>query len=236
MRKYIYFIICLLSFASCNTEIKEITEKYEDGSPKVVSYFVKKNDVKIKIREIGFYQNQQQSYKGEFKDGQRFGKWEYWYENGKTFAKTEVSSSVSGQKWELLDNEQNPFMDNSYELTVAEIYSNGSPYHARYQKKQDNIVHDIFFYPSYKVQMTGITINDKRQGNWIYWYENGKKWSDGFFKDGLSDSTRIVWYENGNKRYEGSYKNGKECGTWKFYLENATLAKEINYDTINARN
>ncbi len=230
MKKFIYLIFIFFIISSCTREIKEVTEKYPDGSPKTVSYFINKNDVKIKIREIGYYQNHNESYKGEFKNGIRSGKWEYWYENGKLFASTDVASSISAQKWILFKPDETPYLDNKFQLTVSEIYPNGSPYHAIYQKSNDSTSEEIYFYPSYKIQMQGTSINGKREGNWNYWYENGNKWSEGYFKKGINDSIRNVWYENGNKRYEGNYKDGKEIGNWKFYDEKGNLAQVVNYD------
>lgn len=230
MKKIFYLIFSILIITACSGEKKEITEKYPDGSPKVVTYFIKKNDVKIKVREIGYYQNQQESYKGKFVNGIRSGKWEYWYENGKNFAKTDITSSIATQKWEILKPDQSPYLDNSYQLSVTETYPNGSPYHAVYKKSNENSILEIFFYPTYKIQMQGISINQKREGNWNYWYENGNKWSEGYFKNDINDSIRNVWYENGNKRYEGFYKNGKEIGIWKFYDEKGVFVQEINYD------
>lgn len=233
IKRYFFFLIGLLIINSCTNEIKEITEKYPDGSPKVVSFFIKKNDVKIKIREIGYYQNQKESYKGEFKNGIRAGKWEYWYENGQLFASTEVTNSIATQKWQILKPDQTPYYDNSHQLAVAEIYPNGAPYHCIYSLANEKLEKELFFYPSYKIQMQGNSINNKREGNWNYWYENGNRWSEGYFKNDVNDSIRNVWYENGNKRYEGYYKDGKEKGIWKFYDEKGLLAKEVDYDKPN---
>ncbi len=230
IKRFFYFILTLALMISCSGEIKEITEKYADGSPKVICYFIKKNDVKIKTREIGYYQNQKESYKGEYKNGIRAGKWEYWYENGKLFASTEVTTSIATQKWQILKPDQNPYFDNSLQLAVIEIYPNGSPYHCIYSKQNDETANELFFYPSYKIQMQGSSKNNKREGNWNYWYENGNRWSEGYFKNDVNDSIRNVWYENGNKRYEGFYKEGKETGLWKFYDEKGLLAKEVDYN------
>ena len=233
--KISFYLILLVAISSCSGEIKEITEKYPDGSPKVVTYFIKKNDVKIKVREIGYYQNKNESYKGGFKDGVRAGKWEYWYENGKLFASTEVTNSIATQKWQILKPDQTPYYDESHQLAVVEIYPNGSPYHCIYSKPNDILRKELFFYPSYTIQMQGSSANNLRQGNWNYWYENGNRWSEGYFIDGENDSIRNVWYENGNKRYEGFYKNGKEAGIWKFYDEKGILVKEVDYNKIKSQ-
>ncbi len=230
MKKILYLVLAIVALSACSGEIKEVTEKYQDGSPKVVTYFKKKDDVKIKVREIGYYQSQKESYKGLFKNGVRAGKWSYWYENGKKFAETEVTPSITTQQWEILKPDGTPYMEASYKIVVTEIYQNGSPYHVIYTKPNEKITSELFFYPSYKIQMLGSSLNKQRTGKWSYWYENGNLWSEGYYKNGTNDSIRNVWYESGKKRYEGFYRNGKEAGKWKFYDEEGQFAREVDYD------
>ncbi len=236
MKKLLYLLLAIAMLSACTGEIKEVTEKYPDGSPKVVTYFKKKNDIKIKVREIGYYQSQKEMYKGVFENGVRAGKWTYWYENGKTFAETEVTSSIATQQWEILKPDETPYVEASYKIAVTEIYPNGSPYHIICSKPSEKMASELFFYPSYKLQMIGTSINNKREGKWSYWYENGNLWSEGYYKDGENDSIRNVWFENGKKRYEGLYHSGKEAGKWKFYDEKGQLAKEVDYDTVGLSN
>ena len=174
-------------------------------------------------------------YKGGFENGIRNGQWLYWYENGKKFAETEVKFPITTQKWEILKTDETPYMATSFNINVCEIYPNGSPYHVIYTKQTEKFSTELFFYPSYKLQMTGTSLNSKREGKWCYWYENGNPWSEGYYKNGENDSIRNVWYENGKKRYEGLYRNGKEAGNWKFYDEKGQLAKEVDYDKPNVK-
>jgi len=230
MRKLIYLLLAITTLSACTGEIKEITEKYPDGSTKVVTYFKKDKDTKIKVREIGYYQSQKEMYKGAFKNEIRTGIWSYWYENGKQFAETEITHSFATQSWKILKPDQTPYIETSYKITVSEIYPNGSPYHVIYTKANEKMATELFFYPSYKLQMSGTSVNSQREGKWSYWYENGNPWSEGFYKNGANDSIRNVWYENGKMRYQGFYNKGKEVGKWKFYDEKGQFAKEADYD------
>jgi len=40
-------------------------------------------------------------------------------------------------------------------------------------------------------------------------HENGKKASEGNYKDGKKDGLWTFWYENGQKEKEDTYKDGK---------------------------
>ena len=54
----------------------------------------------------------------------------------------------------------------------------------------------------------------KPDGKWIEWYENGHKYSEGTYKDGIEDGKWTWWWDYGNKRSEGTYKDGKKDGKW----------------------
>lgn len=115
---------------------------------------------------------------------------------------------------------------------IVETYPDGTTKLERfYKNKKDSMesFKEIHYYQDKKHSMEGELIKGKRHGKWTSWYPNGNKWSEGYFKNGISDSIRTTYYENGNKRYEGCYKVGKQIGIWKFWLEDGKLAEEKNY-------
>ena len=48
-------------------------------------------------------------------------------------------------------------------------------------------------------------------------------------KDDKEDGPWKFYYDNGQLRYEGTYKNGKRDGPYKYYNENGQLQEEGNY-------
>ena len=52
------------------------------------------------------------------------------------------------------------------------------------------------------------------------WHENGKRWTEAYYKDGEQDGPYARWYENGQKREVGTYKNGKQDGLKAEWDEN----------------
>ncbi len=56
--------------------------------------------------------------------------------------------------------------------------------------------------------------NGERDGKWMFLYENGYKKLGGTFKDGEKDGEWIGWCRNGNKKSKGTYKNGLRDGKW----------------------
>jgi antitoxin component YwqK of YwqJK toxin-antitoxin module len=102
------------------------------------------------------------------------------------------------------------------------------------------------FYPDGKLQeQYYVALNAKgayvRDGLYTWWYENGKKRQEGFYRNGVQHGVGSTWYETGEKEYDISakygqldgvcttwYKNGrkKEEGTWK----QGELIKAVRWD------
>ncbi len=84
-------------------------------------------------------------------------------------------------------------------------------------------------YPNGIIKMKGFYINGKREGEWIGFFESGKKQSEGFFKAGLRDGKALVYHENEQIYYEGYYKNGKQVGKWIFFDPQGKKVNEKDY-------
>ena len=88
----------------------------------------------------------------------------------------------------------------------------------------------VEYHPNGAVKMRGkLNDNGMRHGLWISFYDNGIKWSEAYYIDGVLDGHSITFFPNGKVRYIGEYKNGDKTGTWKFYDEAGELVKEENY-------
>ena len=115
---------------------------------------------------------------------------------------------------------------------TEESYPDGSPKRECVYKGKDasrELIRETTWYPKKKIQMIGEYKKNKRDGKWIYYYNNGNIWSEGFFKDGKSDGKRITHYENGKIFYEGYYQEDRRVGIWKFYDEKGNLVKSVDY-------
>jgi antitoxin component YwqK of YwqJK toxin-antitoxin module len=58
---------------------------------------------------------------------------------------------------------------------------------------------------------------DKYEGKWTLWYDNGQKQWEENYKNGKLEGKRTTWYDNGQKESEGYHKNGKQKGKWTFW-------------------
>lgn len=89
---------------------------------------------------------------------------------------------------------------------------------------------EIHYYENGVTEVEGsFDKQNRRQGEWSYWYPDGKLWSQGEYLNGKRDGKSTVWYENGQKRYQGVYLNDSTIGKWQFWDEQGKLIKEVTF-------
>ena len=115
---------------------------------------------------------------------------------------------------------------------VEQIYEDGSPKVVSYYLKNEPKVlfKQQVYYANHQLRIEGHFEKDEKNGDWIYYYENGVIWSKGDFKKGKMDGFQESFHPNGKPDIKGTYKDGIRIGKWYFYKENGELLKEINYD------
>jgi hypothetical protein len=88
----------------------------------------------------------------------------------------------------------------------------------------------VEYHPNGALKTRGkLNENGNREGLWVAYYDNGIKWSESYYMDGIRDGHSLTFYPNGQVRYIGEYKNDEKIGEWKFYNEDGTLQKEENF-------
>jgi antitoxin component YwqK of YwqJK toxin-antitoxin module len=50
----------------------------------------------------------------------------------------------------------------------------------------------------------------KKEGEWVWWYDNGQKKYTGPYLDDKKDGQWLEWSQGGNLILNGSYRNGKK--------------------------
>ena len=115
---------------------------------------------------------------------------------------------------------------------IEESYPDGSPKRICFylgKGESRELIREATYYPNKQVQMAGSYKDNRRDGKWTYWYENGKPWSEGTFVNGKSEGKRTTYFENGKVRYEGFYKEDLRVGKWRFFDENGRMLQEVDY-------
>ncbi len=78
-----FVLIFLLIQTACESKLTEVVEeKFADGSPKIVRFYKEVESKKVLVSETIYYPNHNKKIEGEFKNGERHGKWTAWFENG----------------------------------------------------------------------------------------------------------------------------------------------------------
>ena len=100
-----------------------------------------------------------------------------------------------------------------------------------------------------KLMSIGVQKKGIEQGHWVYYHNNGIKWTEGDYRDGLKVGVWKVWYDDGKlgQEYhadngpfkswfqsgrtesEGQFKDGQRDGEWTFYHPNGQLYKKVMY-------
>ncbi len=85
-------------------------------------------------------------------------------------------------------------------------------------------------YPNGSTKTIGeVDEEGRRNGVWVSYFENGKKWSETNFINGLRHGHSIVFYPNGRVWYFGDYTKDKKSGEWVFYDEEGNVTKKETY-------
>jgi antitoxin component YwqK of YwqJK toxin-antitoxin module len=76
--------------------------------------------------------------------------------------------------------------------------------------------------------MKGMKTGEKKNGFWVYYYEDGTIQQKGTFNaKGKLHGTWTSYDINGEKLAVGNYLNGKKTGKWFFWTNNSL--KEVDY-------
>lgn len=79
-----------------------------------------------------------------------------------------------------------------------------------------------------------IDINNKKQGNWVKYYDNGKMRYKGFFVNDIPTGVFIYYHPNSRMKSVLNYDD-KGCSSVELYWENSNRAAKGFYDENNQR-
>jgi len=79
-----------------------------------------------------------------------------------------------------------------------------------------NVFQNIRFPPETNQQFESHWKDDKRDGPYTLWHENGQKRIESHYKNGEQDGLWTWWDEDGNKTVEIQFKDGAEVSREEF--------------------
>lgn len=217
-------IICILSgllifFSSCAKE--EIIETHDNNSPKLVYVFKDNNGKKIKVKEIHYYENGQKRLEGEFnKEGEKTGKWTFYFSSGEVFANADFTNTEIGTNWEVFDVTKKQIVSKTDKLISLHFAEDKGLCDIKVKKADGEIFYKFFedFTICQKINTKGNIL----QGESLSFYESGQINSIHYYKDGMQDSIYQVFTKDGNTLIKGQYKMGVKIGKWEYFLSDGT--------------
>lgn len=146
------------------------------------------------------------------KNGKRTGVWKKFYKN----EKIRYSGKFKAGK----------------EVGVFKFYnidSYGTPSIVKEFSSKSDSAFVKFYTPKGKVKSKGWMIGKNRVGKWMYYFSDGKVFSEENYKDGKLDGVVKNYYPNGKLTEETYYKEGKKDGVSKVYTDEGILIEEVAY-------
>src|SRR5260221_931266 len=187
MKKICSFAILLLIF-SCNKK-KQVITKWDNGRNKMILTYYNSDDTLTYLKE-DFYENGNAYSKGNYVNGKKEGKREWWYYDGvkKDEAMFHLGNYVSYRKhWYENGN-----------LKQIEIITGGS-----FDSCSCHDGHVTNYYENGQVEDESIYFNGHRDSQYVYRYDNGQVKKQEYFKADLKEGSYKEWYRNGSKWVEG---------------------------------
>ena len=80
--KKLLLLFITTSFVLSQNLIEDVSDRYENGNIKIISYYQKTGGKLELVKKETYYESGQISREGNFKDGEEDGKWTWYYEDG----------------------------------------------------------------------------------------------------------------------------------------------------------
>ncbi len=224
-------IAVLFVFFSANTWSQ--TDSIPDGKHGV-DYCVTDGQGKKQGYWVRVYESGSVYYTGQFKNGEPFGEFSYFYENGGLMAVNShgddglvkntsyrKSGSVISQGDYLNQKKHGKWMyyDEQGIVRALETY------------KSDVLDGEFkVFYYTGQVSEEGLFENGKREGIHKEYFVSGEIKSEAKFVAGLEQGEIKAWDSPNVKLYKGQMSNGVAVGEWHYYLPNGKIEYRILYD------
>ena len=180
-----------------------------------------------------FYNNGNIKKEKSYLNGKLNGYTKIYNENGKLldaikYENGEVDLKLNDQELNVEIKEE---YDKNENLVFTGTYKKNIPIGIhRYFNKKGDVIKSITYNIYGKVIGEGkVLINGNNEGDWIVYYDNGKKREIGKYSRGKKHGKWTYYYKNERVQQLGSYVNGKLSGSWRWYYETGELLREELY-------
>jgi len=198
------------------------------------------NQVDAQGRKQGFWRKMDKDnlrvYEGQFKDDIPYGRFIYFYQNGKVRTISTISNQGSitrttswfpnGKlmaKGKYLDQQRDSlwqfFSEYDGSLVSEEVYENG---------KKHGL--EKIFYPGKGISESITWISGMKDGKWEQFYDDGATKLTGSYKNNEKDGILRTFFVTGKLLVSGFYTNGHQDSTWVYYDDKGNVTLKEYYD------
>ncbi len=198
----LFFLIPGISKSQVDTVKQEVYYQQRESQALKEIYYVKKNNPSILHGPyVSFYHDGKKKVEGYYKEGEPFGIWKFYYENGRLKKSADRENAQNGN-WNFFYEDGSIHMQGTFINNVREGDWK-------------------FFYEDGTIKSTGAFKNGEKDGLWKYFSEDGKLRSESEYKSGVGKFQEF--YESGRLKREGYIINGKSDSLWKEFYESGEL-------------
>jgi antitoxin component YwqK of YwqJK toxin-antitoxin module len=122
------------------------------------------------------------------------------------------------------------FFDKNWEKTSEKKAS----YYRIIKNANNQFQVEDYYKETNQIQMSGTynsskLTNNSREGVFVYYFSNGKKSSEGSYKNGKAQGLWKSWYKNGQLKSEINYEEDLHEGPTVLYHKNGTVKAKMNF-------
>ena len=237
-----------LSSENITNSLRKISFFYNSGELK---YQVNYLNGKINGQSVGFFKSGKKSYILNYDNGILQGLsetyFENWalkstctFENGKKNGIEETyEKNISNQEQTYLSSKRN-YENGELDGLEEGFYPNGKKKFTQYWDKGLLSGTKYLYFQS---DINGKEVvkqeysfkNGVKNGDYITYYYNGKKETQGIYKDGVKESVVLRYSSDGVLKFKESWKNDLKHGDWIEYYKSGKIKKEYSYEFNNKK-
>lgn len=202
--------------------------RYNEKAKKIAEAIYEKDELNGKAT---WFENDKKRIEGNYAANEPIGKWSFFDEKGILIKETEYLGGLKHGIERVYQNGtlliEATYLADELEGNFIKFFPNTQQIaeKGKYQdgKKNDNW---IYFSQQGKKIQTGSYINDQKNGEWTYFFPNGKKQRIEIWKNGKLWNIISQWDETGKEQTKGNLKDGN--GNVRIYEKNNQY-KELVY-------
>ncbi len=217
--------------SACHKNQEKVISQYPNGQTKLEYTVVDgPNGTQIRVGERSYYEDGQLMYDKHFKDEKPDGQWKFYYADGTLYAEGNFADNhQTGTDWKFYNTDGKPLYDGEYDhIEILESTADFRPLAISFHNGNQEM--RFQFNENYTIHDRGAVINGKKEGRWEFFYANGQLQLEAIYHDDKPDGAYNSYRENGIPYFRGFYINGKRANVWEFYDDQGELAGTQNFD------